>query len=312
VWISRAVTALSLSAILASGCATGHGRSLAARFVRSGTPSVDLGGPPPPPKPSKGRSKPTDPDHRIRPTSVGASIENSDTRLSAALIVERALPTPENHLRVAREYRRLGILDACADHLQAAIHGAPQFAEAHEELARVWRDWGLPAYGLGFAYRAVYFAPRSASAYNTLGTILAVLGRFEPARKAYSQALSIDPNATWALNNLCDLERRFGHVEEGRSHCEAALRLDPSFAAAHNNLALILASTGDFEGARAQFLAGGDEAAADYNLGLLHLASGHYSVAASLFEKAIQIRPEFTAAKNRAHIARLHLMTGGN
>ena len=285
---------------------------MSATFVKPGTPTVDLGGPslpaPTPHDPAKPR--PLDPVPRLRAASAGASVENSDPQLSAALLVAAAVPSAENHLRVAVEYRRLGILDACADQLKAALEKAPRFADAHELLARVWRDWGLPDEGLGAAYRSVYFAPKSASAQNTLGTLLSALGRLEDARTAYLAAASLDPEAAWALNNLCDVERRMGRQQEARARCEAALRLEPTMRAAHNNLALVLATAGDLAGAREHFLAAGDEASASYNLGIVHLAERDYASAATSFEQAIRERPGFTAAKERAHVTRLRILTG--
>ena len=307
------VVALSLSAGLSVGCGIQSRGSFSARFVKAGKPAIDLGGPAPDQKATKKQLQAAqDSKAKARSASFGTSIENTDVRLSAALVVEHAIPTPENYLRVALEYKRLGILDTCADHLTRALEIAPQFAPAHEELARVWRDWGFPQLGLASAHRAIYYAPHSASAQNTLGTLLAALGQIDEAEHAFRHALSIDPNAAWAYNNLCDLERRSGRFEAARADCEAALRAEPSLAATHNNLALILAESDDLVGAREQFLAAGDEATADYNIGILQLAKGDYAAAAAAFEKAIQARPGFTAAKERAHAARLFLLTGGH
>jgi hypothetical protein len=58
-----------------------------------------------------------------------------------------------------------------------------------------------------------------------------------------------------------------------------------------------------------EFLAAGDPAAAEYNMGILGLAEGNDASAALAFEEAIKARPAFTAAKNRAHAARLRLLT---
>jgi protein O-GlcNAc transferase len=247
-----------------------------------------------------------------RQGTFGASLEGSDPQLAAALLVEAILPTAENHLRVAEEYRRLGVLDAAFARLNRAVQQEPRLAKAHESLARVWRDWGLPDRGLGAAHRAAYYDRQSASAQNTLGTILDALGQFDEAREAYERALSLAPEAAWAWNNLCYVEFRLGRLNEARLRCEAALRLEPDLSAAHNNLALTLAAAGDLGQARQEFLAAGDSAAADYNLGIVHLAAGEYAFAADAFEQAIKARPTFTAAKARAHAARLRLLTGND
>ncbi|MEO7135061.1 MAG: tetratricopeptide repeat protein, partial [Vicinamibacterales bacterium] len=149
-----------------------------------------------------------------------------------------------------------------------------------------------------------------ASARNTLGTLLDALGRFDEAEAAYEKALALDSEAAWALNNLCYLAFRRGRFEEARAHCEAALRMAPTSVAAHNNLGLTYAAAGDIGEAHQRFRDAGDPAAADYNLGLMHLAKGEYAAAARAFEQAIKARPDFTAAKTRAHEARLRLLTG--
>jgi tetratricopeptide (TPR) repeat protein len=241
--------------------------------------------------------------------NVALTVEDSDARLSAALVNEVASPTAANHLRVAAEYRRLGILDFSARHIDQAIAVAPRLAEAHESLAQIWRDWGYPDQGLGAAYRAVFYAPKSASAENTLGTILAALGRTDDARRAYERALQNDPSAAWVLNNLCDLERRADRLDAAAVRCLAAITLNPNLNVAHNNLALTFAALGDLRRARTEFAAAGDEATASYNMGLVHMAGGDYDSAAEAFEMAIKLRPNFTAAKERAHAVRLYLLT---
>ena len=301
----RRLVALVLGTFLCGACAASADGSLSTRFVKPGKPTLDLGGPVPEAK----RNAPPLPPARA--ASVGVSVENSDPRLSAALLLATAIPTAAHHLRVADEYRRLGILDASARHVDQAIKLEPRFAEAHERLARIWRDWGFPDQGLGAAYRAAFYAPRSPSAQNTLGTLLAAVGRPDDARRAYERALALEPNAAWVLNNLCDLERRRGRLSEARDRCEAALAIDASLGAAHNNLALTFAAFGDLDRARVEFLAGGDEASANYNLGLVHMADGDYRAAADAFEAAIRLRPAFTAAKSRAHTVRLYLLSGG-
>lgn len=304
---------LAFSAVLLGACAAGHSRSLGGRFITPGTPGVDFGGPPVAPSDSL-----QDHVRKIRhlsartpshTTTLGATIEASDRRLAAALLAEAVLPTAESHVRVAQEYSRLGILDAALARLNRALLKEPEMARAHEGVARVWRDWGLPGLGLPAAYRAVYYDPGSASARNTLGTILDSLGRFEAARTAYSSAVALEPGAGWALNNLCNLEYRRGRFAEARAHCESALRIDPLSRAARNNLALTYAASGDLTKARAEFLAGGDLAAAEYNMGIVRLAEGDYASAAAAFEQAIKARPSFSAAKTRAHAARMRVLT---
>ena len=243
------------------------------------------------------------------PVSLGATVEASDPHLSAALLAEAIAPTAENYLIVAREYVRLGILDAAHSRITRAISVEPGSAAAHESLARVWRDWSIPSRALGPAYRAVALAPESASARNTLGTIFDALGQDIEARVAYTAAFDLDSKASWALNNLCYLELRLGRLDEARRHCEAALEVTPSLSTARNNLGLSHAAAGDLARASVAFSASGDRAAAHYNLGMVLLVAGRYQEAAVDFEQAIRLREGFTAAKRWAHYARMRSLS---
>jgi tetratricopeptide (TPR) repeat protein len=308
------LSVLVFCALLLSACAARQGQSLATRFITPGKPAVDFGGPPVATSDllqdqmKKVRHLTAQP--QAHTSTFGATVEASDTRLAAALLVEAVLPTAASHVRVGREYARLGILDLAYARFNRALLKKPRMSQAQEGLARIWRDWGLPGWGLGSAYRAVYYDPASASARNTLGTILDGLGQFDDARAAYSKAVTLDPNAGWALNNLCNLEFRLGRLEEARAHCDSALLADPSLKAARNNLALTYAAAGDLGRARTEFLAAGDVAAAEYNMGIVRLAEGDYASAALAFEQAIKARPTFTAAKDRAHAAKLRMLAG--
>jgi tetratricopeptide (TPR) repeat protein len=300
--------------MLLTGCAARQARSLGSRFITEGEPAVDLGGPPVATSRSLHREmkKVQDLAARTPPhtSTFGATVEGSDKSLSAALLIETLLPTADSHLLVAREYERLGILDAAYSRLNLALVLEPKMSRAHEGLARIWRKWGFPASGLGPAYRAVAYDRGSASAQNTLGTVLDGLGRFDEARAAYREAAALAPDAGWALNNLCNLEYRLGRFEEARAYCESAIAVAPGLKAAHNNLALTFAATGDLVSARAEFLAAGDRATAEFNVGIVKMAEEDYVSAAQAFEEAIRARPGFTAAKTRAHTAKQRLLTG--
>lgn len=306
------LVAIALSLSLFGGCVSSAHQAWRTSTVKPGKSATDPEATTAAPDSGlePGAQKPLPAIGVSRPVSnAGLRVEDVDKRLSAALLYETASPTAANHLRVAAEYRRLGILDLSARHIDRAIAVAPRSGEAHEALAQIWRDWGYPDQALGSAYRAVFYAPRSASAENTLGTILAALGRADDARQAYERALQLDPSAAWVQSNLCDLERRAIRLDAAAERCTAAITLDPTLKIAHNNLGLTYAALGDLPRARAEFMAAGDEASASYNIGLVQMAGGDYVSAAEAFETAIKLRPTFTAAKKRAHAVRLYLLT---
>jgi tetratricopeptide (TPR) repeat protein len=309
------VVALFLGVALAGGCATRRGASVNTELVKQGGPSVDLSGH------SNAASGPLqDYMKMIRHLSVrpvmregaGANAESRDPLLAAALGLAAANPSAANHLRVGQEYFRLNVLDSSYTYVNRALLQEPRLAGAHEMLARIWRDWGFPGLGIGPATRAVYFDRSSAQAENTLGTILDAVGQPKEALRAFARAAALDPSAAWALNNLCFVELRMGRLADARSHCEAALDVDPTMIAAHNNLALTFVASGDPAGARQAFLAAGNPAGAAYNRGIVHMASRQYLPAAKAFEEAIAARPTFSAAKARAHEARMLAITSSH
>ena len=222
------------------------------------------------------------------------------------------LPTADNHLQVAEEYRRLGILDAAHARLNRAFEKEPRLARAHEALARVWRDWGLPERGL--APRIVRRpTTRDRRALRTRsGRSWTRWGDSADARRAYERALSLDPTAAWALNNLCYVEFRLGRLNEARSRCEAALQLAPNLTAAHNNLALAHAAAGDLVGPARSFSRLAIRPRRNTTSESSTSRRATTPQPPSAFEQAIDARPTFTAAKARAHAARLRALTGND
>jgi len=308
------VGVLLLVPVLLSGCAARRDGGLAKRFVKPGTPAMDVGKPAvmktdKPAEPPKatvaeyaGKLRALAAQHGVK--SFGTTLETNDRILSNALLGVQIAPSPLAHRRVAERYRELGILDSAYDHYAAAVQLDRTDAAAYEGLARVWRDWGFPQLGLADASRAVYFAPAWAVAHNTLGTLLVALGRAEAARNAYARALALDPNAAYVLNNVCYLSFLEGQSARAIAECEAALTIDPTFTAARNNLALANAAAGRSDEAKKQFMAAGDAAAALYNMGIVQLAGKQYAGAMKAFQEAYHARPTWAAALERAQQAR--------
>jgi Tfp pilus assembly protein PilF len=296
--------------IVAAGCASSSHSTLAARFVKEGKPSIDYGDlPGAHPAPVQAKAPAPTTAAGMRSAASGLTVEATDQRLAAALLLETAAPSVDTHLAVAREYRRLGILDAAEGRIERAVRLDPKRADAQEALARVWRDWGSPERALGPAHRAVASAPRSASAANTLGTVLAALGNWRGAGAEFARAVELSNQSAWALSNQCYAEFMQG-FRGARLQCERALQADPEFRAAHNNLGLVFAATGDLSAAREQFAMAGGPATAEFNLGIVESATANYDAAAEAFERAIEERPDYVAAKQRAHQARVHAMNG--
>jgi tetratricopeptide (TPR) repeat protein len=235
--------------------------------------------------------------------SMAQTIESLDSRLSGALLQAAVLPSASVYRQVAREYRRVGVLDQAHEYFTRAVRLEPTDAVSYEGLARIWRDWGTPALGLADAYRAVHYAPDSPSAANTLGTLLQALGYVNDAKTWYTRALTLDPQAWYALNNLC--YALIMTRELSIDTCKAAVAAAPEEKSARNNLALAHAAAGDLEQARSWFRRAGDTAEAHYNYGITLMARREYAQAVEEFKKALALNPAHTQAVIRARQARV-------
>jgi Tfp pilus assembly protein PilF len=237
-------------------------------------------------------------------SSLAATLESSDGRLAAALLQLLGVPSAVTHRQVAREYRRLRVLDKAHEHFSSAVRLDPTDAESFEALARIWRDWGTPHLGLGDAYRAVYHAPRSASAANTLGTLLHAMKRIEDAKAWYARAILLEPDAPYALNNLCYAEVMSGG-QLAIETCQRAVAAAPGTTAAQNNLALAYTAAGERDIAKKWFRRANEQPSiAAYNYGIAMMAARSYKEASSAFHEALQADPHFTLAAHRANQAR--------
>ena len=250
-----------------------------------------------------GRAPGAGPDPAPRVTTFAPTIESTDERLSQALLLLASKQGADSHRRVAGEYSRLGILDMAHEHYTEAARLDPRDAGSFDALARIWRDWGMPQIGLADAYRAVRLAPESAAAANTLGTLMQSTGQLRLARQWYARAVALDPTAAYAINNFCYalimLEQ-----PDAVDACRNAVKAAPRSWVARNNLGLAYAADGDLVKAREQFKQV-SSAAADYNMGILHMAMREYRDAARQFGAALNAAPQSTLIARRARAARL-------
>jgi Flp pilus assembly protein TadD len=227
---SRVLLGATAVLLVTTACAQRE-QTMSTRFVRQGTPTLDLGG-----------VDLTAPGRAVGPTakmpaaqpvrSVGSrhssnlsTLEAAHPGLQKALLALAMQPTTERYLDVAAAYRQAGVRDQAFDYLSEALHHDPASAALHDALARAWRDWGQLERGLSAAHRAVYYSPQSAEARNTLGTVLWALGQRQQARRAFEDAVALDPRAWYAVRNLCEVALTDGRTKEATMLCHRASAL---------------------------------------------------------------------------------------
>jgi len=219
-----------LGVLLSAACASTDTPTLASRFVRQGTPTIDLGGPrpasskrtaPPPSMPLADADIITN----VSRTSSASALESFDPGLRNALALLMIAPTAAHHIGVARAYRQQGIFDQAYDYLTRSLSLNGPEPMVYDARARLWRDWGHPGLGLNDAHRAVYLAPGTAAYHNTLGTLLYGLGQRRDAEDRFQRALALDPDAWYALANLCHVDIVQGKTREAIPLCRRATEL---------------------------------------------------------------------------------------
>jgi tetratricopeptide (TPR) repeat protein len=300
------------AAVGGAGCAA-HQSRFTQRFIKAGTPSVVIKGDAPRPVEDTIRDyvrKVRDLQARARPqSSLLPTLESTDPVLSKALLALAVDGSADRHVMVADAYRNAGVTDYAFRHYLRATTLEPCSAAGYDGMARLWRDWGRPDIAIGDAYRAVYCNPNSAEAYNTLGTIMSALGQNGNARDAYRKSLVIDAHNASALTNLGYLALQAGRADEAVRFCDEALKVSPGFEPARNNLALAYVVRGDYAAAQ-QVLQPARNATAQYNLGVLRLATGEYRLAAEAFDTAAALQPSMRIARDRAVQARRAAQSG--
>jgi Flp pilus assembly protein TadD len=224
------------------------------------------------------------------------TLETTNAGLGAALAALKRHPTADAYVIVGEEYRRLGVFDEAEANFDHALHIDSRFPAAADGLARLWRDWGWPERGLPYAYRALSAAPRSPAVENTLGTLLFAVGDPEAARTHFQKAVALDPEAVYALNNLCYVALMLGEGGPAIARCHEALALSPNLASSHNNLALVYAAEGRIDEAADEFARAGNGPAADFNMGIVHMARHEYREAVAAFQAACQATPAVAGA----------------
>ena len=102
---------------------------------------------------------------------------------------------------------------------------------------------------------------------NKLGYVLYRLGAYEDALHYYRRALDLDPNDDLTHNAIAAVLRKLGRLDEAQEHYKAAADIDDSFELTYYNYGQLLLEKGDMEGAR------------------------------MMFEKALELKPDYTEAQ---------------
>lgn len=258
---------------------------------------------------------------RTNPTSILANsnlgvillnegkLEDALTHFRTSLATHPNLP--ETHYNIGTALMRLGRDAEALAHFETALRLRPDASEAHVQLATLLaRDPARRTDAIHHYERALAIVPGNADALSNLSVLLtSVPGRAADAVAHATAALRLRPNSADAHFNLAAaLERLPGRLSDAVAEYEAALRLAPTHLKATINLGLALTKLPSrTEDARRHYeaaLAAHPESAVLHNNFAILLANAGDRVRARThFERAVQLDPNYTAARD--NLARL-------
>ncbi len=132
-----------------------------------------------------------------------------------------------------------------------AIALNPQLPEPHNHLAVLLAQGGRSRDALESVAEALRLDPNNAQAWNNQGNVLRALGRREEAQAAYRRAAELAPGYVDPLNGLGVLAVEADDFGTAADLFARVLAVDPGYGEARLNLAVVEASRGRPEAARA-------------------------------------------------------------
>ena len=192
-----------------------------------------------------------------------------------------------------------------------AVHLAPEAHFARNSLALALVEAGRTEEGVAQFEIAIRQRPAHGDYYSNMGAAVLKLGRAEEALALHDEALRREKGKAFIHNSRGRALAALGRKDEARAAYEEALRLEPGHPEANYNLAVMLYEAGAASAALPHFQTAvrGRPGSAPmwFNLGMALARLGRYAEAAPCVEKALELDPETTGA--REAMARLRLLT---
>ena len=207
----------------------------------------------------------------------------------------------EAHLYLARALMGLMRPARAAPHFEQAARRAPLLEEAWAGWAEARRASAGPDAALAVVREGRSRNPRSAQLLMLEAELCLRLRKPREAVAAYEAALSLLPKDASLRQQLGELLRDLGDVEAALARLHEAVRVDPANAAAWNALGMTLGGQGRLQEAEEAFRTAIARDATDhryfFNLGLALGRQGRSAEGRPYFEKALELNPGFTPAR---------------
>jgi tetratricopeptide (TPR) repeat protein len=185
----------------------------------------------------------------------------------------------------------------------STIRPRPGNPDSHYLLAGYYQQRGQHREAIAEFRKVISIDPRYVKAYNGLGVSYDLLGQFGNALLSYETAISLDSSQAYLYNNLGYSWLMQENPGRAISAFQKAISLKPEELRFHNNLACAYAEKSQFQLAMEEFLRGGDEAQAHFNMAEIYFQKGIYAEAGRNYTTALQLNPSKTLARTGAKAA---------
>jgi len=218
------------------------------------------------------------------------------------LLFARGIDSFESHYYAARALTGLKRWRQAAAHYEGAIKSLPTYTAAYLGLADAHLSDGKTALALEAVRRGQKLVPDDPGLTEREGDIGRRLGDAALAVRSYERVAQLAPRDPLVRVKLGVLYRDMGQSAAAVRLLREAIALEPA-ASFWNSLGMILGGSGDLPGAEQAF---GEAVARDrtnaqyaYNLGLALSRQNERGAAVSQFQRALELDPRFTAARQR-------------
>lgn len=227
--------------------------------------------------------------------------EYSTSTRSFEQLIGRGIESFEAHLYLARSLMGQGQPGRAATHFEQAVRRAPALEEAWIAWAEARRVSAGPAAALAVIRQGRDQNPGRPQLWLIEADLSLRLQRPLQAIAAYEAALPLLPKDASLRQRLGELLRDQGQVDAALARLREAVDVDSSNAAAWNALGMTLGGNGRLKEAEHAFRAAiaSDDTNHRYvfNLGLVLLRQGQRAESRPLFERTLQLAPDFVAAR---------------
>jgi Tfp pilus assembly protein PilF len=218
----------------------------------------------------------------------------------------------EHKLQTALAKHRSGDVAAAASIYRAILAEMPEQPDALHMLGIIAQQAGNSELALKLIEAALAKNPSFAQAWHNRCLVLRKLGRPDEALQSAREATALDPTLAEAWDMAGSILREKRQFAEASSCLERAVKLRPDNAQILNSYAVLLTAMGQLKEAWSiiKRMSSFDDVSSFMGRGNIFKAAGRPERAIPWFQKAYEIKPDFTGARLNEAMAWLQMGDG--